>query len=392
MKSLLTILLTSLVPLTATAQLGLEGFTSGRYEVRNSAKSSRSPASQEETQVVTDSDGIKVRTLKESELAAEKKAREAEEKRLQAEREKALKAEEEAKAKAAAAVAVVPTPAVVEKSADIQPEVQEPSISAQAESLFSNKANEIYDFYREQVHPDDIRNNKVEIEFAPVAAYNESQSNYSYRDYQSYFNALKFRANVWFTPLIGVSGQILFSFAADVDSLEADRSRVSAKYEMVDLSLNFRRFFGVSRRASSFEYSILLSDNKFNVPSDNNSRARLKSQGLGVGLKARIPTSTTYAWTVAGTFFPRLQHSEDATGVTIKSGSHEESIRLGLELGGEWKFDRENQMIWGLGVSAEKNQFDGAAGLVDPSSGQTPSNVGVSNSMYMFSLGYRWGH
>ncbi len=59
------------------AQTSLEGFSTGRYEVRKSASSSkRRPASENETApVVTDSDGMQVRALKESEIAAEEKAK-----------------------------------------------------------------------------------------------------------------------------------------------------------------------------------------------------------------------------------------------------------------------------------------------------------------------------
>nr|WP_295905151.1 autotransporter outer membrane beta-barrel domain-containing protein [uncultured Bdellovibrio sp.] len=372
------------------AQTSLEGFSSGRYEVRKSAKKVRRPASEgEATPMVTDGDGVKVRTLKASELEAEEKARkEAELAKIEAEKKEAEKKALEAKAAQEAAKAKTETSS---PGATAASDVQEPGISEQAESLFSSKAEKIYDFYRETIHPDDIRNNRVELDVMPVVAYNDSQSNYSYRDYQSFFNALKFKTNVWLTPLIGVSGQIMFSFAADVDAVSGS-SRVPAKYEFVDLGVNFRKFFGVSRKSSSVEFSILLSDNKMNVPSDNTSRARLKSQGFGVGLKARIPSSQNYSWVIGGSFFPRLQHTETETGAAINSGSSEESIRIGLDLGGEWKFTRESQMIWNLGLSAERNVFDGNANLPDPSTGTTPSNVSVTNSLYMFSLGYRWGH
>lgn len=350
----------------------------------------RTPAS-ETAPVVTDSDGMAVRTLKTSELEAEEKARkEAEAKKAEKLALEQKKAEEQKPIPVAAPV-VAAKPALPAVNTDSS-EVQEPGIGEQAESLFSNKAGKIYEFYREQIHPDDIRNNRLELDVMPVVAYNDSQSNYGFRDYQSFFNALNIRANVWFTPLIGVSGRILFSFAADVDSVTADQSRIPTKYEMVDLGVNFRKFFGVSRKANSLEFSILLSDSKMTVPSDNTSRARLKTQGLGLGLKGRIPTSADYAWTVGGSFFPRLQHSETETGVAIQSGASEESVRIGLDIGGEWKFTRESQMIWSLGASVERNIFDGAAGIPDPSTGLTPNNVSVTNAFYMLSLGYRWGH
>lgn len=368
------LLLALFLPNPVHAQMGLEGFSSGRYERRpaSTTKKARLPTSDsEEGPVVTDTEGVKVRTMKASELEAEKKASQ------DVSKAKEQKVELEEK--------------VDQKSVEATTEVQEPGIAEQAQSLFANKAGEIHEFYRESIHPDDVRNNRVEIDITPALIYNEAQSNYSLRDYNSFFNALKFRANVWLTPLIGVSGQILFSFAADVDEV-GSASKVPAKYEMVDLGLNFRRFFGVSRKSNSVEFSLLLSDSKMTVPSDSTSRGRLKSQGLGVGIKARFPISANYAWVFGGNFFPRLQHSESDTGIVVHSGSPEESVRAGLDVGGEWKFSRQSQMIWSLGLSTERNLFDGSASLPDPSSGGTPSNVSVTNSLYMFSLGYRWGH
>lgn len=338
------------------AQMGLEGISSGRYEVRKAR--SRAPAS----------DDVQIRTV-EVKVDTEKK---------------------------------IPTPpqtsssvvsaSTADKPVSESPEPQEPTIGEQAESLFSSKAERIYGFYREQIHPDDNRNNRVELDILPVVAYNDSQSNFSYRVYQSYFNGMQFKTNVWFTPLIGVSGKIMFSLAADVDSMATDRSRIAAKYELVDLGVNFRKYFDFSRKSSSLEFSLLYGENKMTTPTDNTSRARLKSQGLGVGMKARMPSSFSYAWVFGGSFFPRILHTEGQTGIDLRSGATGESIRIGLDVGGEWKFTRESQMVWSLGVSAERNIFNGAASLVDPSTSLTPSNVGVTNSLYMFALGYRWGH
>lgn len=359
----------------SNAQVGLEGISSGRYEVRKAKL--RTPAS-EQPPVVTDSEGIKIRTLKASELVAEEKARKEEE-------QKKLEVPN-------VDIGRTSSPVVDAKPTEEQKEFQEPTIGEQAESLFSRKTDKIYDFYREQINEDDIRHNRAELDILPIVAYNDSQSNYSFRDYQSYFNGLQFKANVWFTPLIGVTGKIMFSLAADVDSMAADKSRIPAKYEMVDLGINFRRFFGVTPKSNSLEFSLIFSENKMITPSNNVDRVRLKSQGFGVGLKTRMPSSSNYAWVFGGSFFPRLQHTESETGINLESGASGENIRIGLDLGGEWKFTRESQMVWNLGMSAERNIFTGVSNIPDPSTGLTPSNVGVTNSMYIFSLGYRWGH
>lgn len=360
------------------AQSGLEGISTGRYEIKKSVSPAkkRAPASEgpeaQEVDVVLKSGNGKAKPIVESTKTDGPAADDL----------KPLALEQSS----------VPSEKSESAKTEGKEEVVEPGIQEQAESLFSAKAAKIYSFYREQIHPDDIRNNRVEIDIMPSMVYNDSQSNYSFRDYQSYFNALKLKSNVWFTPLIGVSGQIMFSMAADLDAMSADRSRVSAKYEQLDLGVNFRKFFGVSRKASSLEFAVLYTDHKMTVPSDTLSRVRIKSQGLGLGIKSRIPVSTDYAWVLGGTFFPRIQHSEEETGQAISSGSIAESSRVGLEFGGEYKYTRQSQIIWSLGLSTERNIFDGAATFTDPHTGATPSNVSVTNSTYLFSLGYRWGH
>jgi hypothetical protein len=365
----------------AIAQSSLEGFSTGRYEIR-SGKKPRRPAAEESTTATTST--VTVEKSVEATSATE------------------LPAKKSAPATVVAPVVATPPVVIEDKtvSKEAIPAVQpppaaspavEPGITTQAQSLFSDGAQKIQEFYKEQIHDDDIRNNRLEIEVSPSVVYNDSSANYSFREYQSFFNALKVRANVWLTPLIGVSGQILFSFAADVDSV-IDNSRVATKYEFMDVGLNFRKFFGVSRKANSLEFSVLFNENKMTPASDNLSRAKLTSSGFGVGMKARLPTSFTYAWLLGGSFFPRLQHNEGDTGIILNSGSAEESTRVGIDLGGEWKFDRESQVVWNLGLSSERNVFDGAASIPDPSTGTAPNNVSVTNTLYMFSLGYRWGH
>lgn len=381
----------------AQAQSSLEGFSTGRYEVRKSVKSKRLPSSEEggTESSVTDSEGIKVQLLTPSQLAAEKAAEEkAEKNKKKLDKLKPKVSQKEAgseKVNIEKAPELEPAKASVAEKTDMTEKVtQEPSISEQAESLFANKTDKVYEYYRQEVHPEDVRNNKVEIDFAPLLIYNDSSSNYSFRKYQSFFEALKLKASVWLTPLIGVSGQYMFSFGADVD--DANHSKISTKYEYVDLGLNFRKFFGISRKANSLEFSVLYSDNSFRVSNESTMHSRLKSNGLGVGLKARLPSSGSYSWVLGGSFFPRLQHSESATAVNARSGSTDENTRLEFDLGGEWLFSRYSQMVWNLGVSSERNLFSGTASLPDSSTGSTPSNVSVTNTLYMLNLGYRWGH
>lgn len=390
----------------AYAQMGLEGFSSGRYEVRKPKQ--RRPASESENKVYTNNDDEKAKALRPDELVVEEKTKNDAElvKNKQTQKvdqqaeifktDQTQKSAQPEKLKQDSAKQELrklePPKGLAEVEMVSEEKAQEPSLQQQAESLFSNKTEDIYEFYREQVHPEDSRNNRVELEVNPLIAYMDSQSNYSFRDYTSLFNGFKIKSNIWFTPRIGVTGQILSSLAADVDSVNADRSRIPVKFEFFDLGLNFRTFFGVSRKASSVEFSLLYNDDKMTVPNTNTSRARLKTSGLGVAVKNRIPSSANYAWVVGGSFFPSLQHIESETGAAVTSGTSQESARLGVEFGGEWKFSKENQILWNLNSSVERNIFDGAAQSPDPSTGLTPSNVSVTNALYMFSLGYRWGH
>lgn len=388
MHSLFIIVGLSSFALEAVAQSSLEGFSTGRYEIR-SGKKSRKPASEEtttSTTTVVNTPGAVV--VEKSVEVAPAPAKEVRAKAVPTPTPVAEVVIEQKTASKEAIPAVQPPPVAAKSTEEL---AEEPGIRTQAESLFNDGAQKVYEFYKEQIHEDDIRNNRLEIEVTPTAVYNDSSSNYSFREYQSFFNALKVRSNVWLTPLIGVSGQVLFSFAADVDSV-TDNSRVSTKYEFMDVGLNFRKFFGMSRKSNSLEFSLLYNENKMSPSSDNMSRPKLSSTGFGVGLKARLPTSFSYAWVIGGSFFPRLQHDESETGIDVNSGSMEESARIGLDLGGEWKFDRESQVVWNLGISSERNVFDGTANLPDPSTGSAPSNISVTNSLYMFSLGYRWGH
>jgi hypothetical protein len=63
-----------------------------------------------------------------------------------------------------------------------------------------------------------------------------------------------------------------------------------------------------------------------------------------------------------------------------------------LQLGSEINLSRQAQIFYEASASSEKNLFDGTAGVVDPATGTKPKNVSVTNTQYMFSLGYRWGN
>lgn len=280
----------------------------------------------------------------------------------------------------------------------LQPDVSErtpqpePSISEQAQSLFSASPEKVLGFYEENLDESDPRHNKIEINFAPTYVSNESVSSYSFRDYRSNFSAVNMGASVWLTPAIGVGGNFLFSLGADTSGDAVTGTNSPARQEFLDMALKFRKFFGFERTSKSLEFDVLYSDYKFNVNADDMYRAKLKSSGVGLKMKLRMPSSKEVAWSVGGSFFPKMQHSEMESGIDLRSGNNTENVRLGLHLGAEVTLSRDSQIFYEMSAASERNLFDGTASLVDPAKGLSPKNVSVTNTFYLFSLGYRWGN
>jgi len=269
--------------------------------------------------------------------------------------------------------------------------VAEPSVKDQVTDIFSGGKKKLTEIYREQIHPDDIRMNRLEVDIGSGFFYNSSIANFAYRKYLSFAPNLTVGARVWLTPLVGISGKYQTTYGEDVAATTNVNNRVPIKSEWIELSLDFRKFYGFSRRANNLQYGLLYSEYKFSPPADDGTRIRLKSSGVGLYLRSRFPVAPSYSWTFGGELFPILSHSELATAINLLSGTSVSSSRIGIHFGGEFKLSRQNQIIWDLGVKIERNQYSGAANMTDPDTGTTPSNVSVTNTWSLFQLGYRWG-
>lgn len=268
----------------------------------------------------------------------------------------------------------------------------EPTFSDQAQSILTAQPEKVLTYYNDHLEPTDPRQNKVEISFAPTFVTNESSSNYSFRQYRSVFSAVSVGANVWLTPAMGLGGTFLFSLGADTSGDAASGTRSQARHESFDLALKFRQFFGFTERSKSVEYDLLYTDYKFNVPSDDVYRVRLKTSGVGLKTSLHLPSSADFSWIIGGSFYPRLQHRESIAAAAISSGENSENTRIGLHLGAELKLSKESQLFWEASASSERNLFTGSASLTDPATGATPKNVSVTNSFYLMNFGYRWGN
>lgn len=282
---------------------------------------------------------------------------------------------------------------VVKPSSEPVPEaaVEPPPVTDQVKDLVLGNGQPAVEAYKEQIHPDDIRLNRLEINVAPGVIADNSKSNYSFRNYSSFSPKVLLGADFWMTPFLGVYGSYTTSLGADIAGDGATNSRVPVQHEWSEVGFHVRRFFGMSRKSNSLQFGIHISEYKFNVPIDDLHRVKLKSNGIGLHLLTRVPVAASYSWIFGGKIIPRLQHSESGTGIDASSGSSGESSRVDLFLGGELKLQRQNQITWDLTFSFEKNQFSGPVSLNDPETGTRPTGVSVQNLFTIFSMGYRWG-
>lgn len=282
-------------------------------------------------------------------------------------------------------------PTEASRTTEAPPNTPPPSYVDQVKGLVLGN-NQPIAIYRDQIHPDDVRLNRIEINVQPGLVYYNSQSSYSYRNYLSYSPFLSLGAEIWWTPFIGLYGQYGTSFGADIIDNGTAGSRAPVTHEIIEGGVDFRKFFGFSRRSNSITFGLNYFEYKLGLPSDNSFRSRTKSNGVGIHFQARFPVAPSYSWIVGAKMEPRIAHSEYGTTLGLQSGSSPESSRFTLSVGGEFKLSREHQLVWNLSTALEKNQFTGQANLVDPETGAAPQGVSVAQTLSLFTLGYRWGH
>jgi hypothetical protein len=283
---------------------------------------------------------------------------------------------------------VAPAPVKDEKTAE---PLSAPSYVDQVKDLVAGRGEPLV-AYKEQVHPDDVRLNRIEINIAPGILYYDSKSSFSYRNYRSYSPVAFAGGEIWWTPFIGLYGQYGLTSGADVVENGALNTRVSVTHELIEGGLDFRNFFGMSRKSNSITFGLHYLENKFSVPSDNLFRSRTKSSGVGFHFQGRFPVAPSYSWILGAKMEPRVSHVEYGTALNLQSGSSPESSRMTFIVGGEFKLSREHQMVWTLSGTLERNQFSGLANMVDPETGITPQGTSVTQTMSLLTLGYRWGH
>jgi hypothetical protein len=264
-----------------------------------------------------------------------------------------------------------------------------PTMAQHMVDLVTGDGKTFIEAYKEQVHPDDIRLNQVELQINMGVHYQDSKSNYYFRNYTTYAPGYGLYGRFWPSPLIGFSVGTMTTLGGDVAA--ANKNVTPAKHETNTLALEFRQFYGVSRRSPSIEYGFNYFDYKFEVSTLNPVRNIQKTSGVGVHVFARYPSSPNFSWIFGGKFYPRVSHSESTTVIEIYSGDGPSSSRISMSVGGEFKLTRQNQVILDLTVTQDKHQYTGNASIIDPETGLVPSGVSVIQTNVFFNLGYRWG-
>lgn len=268
----------------------------------------------------------------------------------------------------------------------------EPGLMDHLSALWSGQRQDVLNYYREQLDPDDVRLNLVEIQVLSALTKGRSESSYSYRDHEMTSTDLKIRSNVWFTPLIGLTGSMRFSLAGSIFEEKEPKNPESVHHEEMELGVKVRHHFNLSATSPVLEARFYYIDDDYRLASDSMARLRTETTGFGLGVQGLVHSSKELIWTLGAFYEPQLSHREMSGDLSARSGYRPQTAGHGIELGGEWKMKRSSQVVYGVEYRSEKNQFDGRATLVDPESGIFPNDIGVTSTRLTFSLGYRWGH
>lgn len=263
------------------------------------------------------------------------------------------------------------------------------SIPDQMRNLIMGGNSDDIEAFRKQIHPDDRRNNHIELNFGPAYFYNNSTSNFSIRRFTSEGPAAEVGATGWLSPFFGIHADYFTALEASVDS-NGPKQSVPLDVQNVEIGVRFRKHFGITRKAASINWGVDYIDRREKVPNDTIDRVSTDTSGLSLSLQADIPTSAGYAHIIGVEFAPRLVHIEES-GNNVHSGGKNDTDEIGAWVGGKIIFDRQNQIYWTFKQTLEQNTFDGQASAIDPKTGVAPDGVSITNSMSIFSIGYSWG-
>lgn len=245
--------------------------------------------------------------------------------------------------------------------------------------------------YRESLHPDDRRQNMIEVQVAPTLMYLDSNSSYSYRNYSSSGSGLGIGAQIWTTPFFGITSSYFVTLASDMSASVSGDRQLQVDHRFFDVGIKYRKFFTLSRRSPVTGVSLKYDEYQLNFPKKEAGRTRLKTTGVALGFDAKIPSSFTHAWTFGTDIIIRPTTTEEKTALNLKSGKNPTAQTFKAFVGSEYSFSRNQSLYWKLSHRLDKTVYEDSANQADPNTGATPSGVSVNQGVTMFELGFTFG-
>ena len=245
--------------------------------------------------------------------------------------------------------------------------------------------------YRRHLPESDRRKNILEISLAPVYIYNDSSSNYWFRNYSTSGPALSVETDIWLTAFFAIDISYMTSLSTGLRANPEGTKYVPVNHEWFGGGFKFRRFLSHSEKAPSLTFGVNYEEYQFKVPYGETQRYRFKTSGLKLSLLFDMYKKEQKSWQLGMALYPRHQHTEVQTAASIKSGSDVSTNAIAFSLGQTFTFNRSLHVFWKLSHKVEKNIFEGTASEADPVSGVTPEGVAITNGFTFFGVGFTWG-
>lgn len=245
--------------------------------------------------------------------------------------------------------------------------------------------------YRESLHPEDRRQNIIELQFAPALMYLDSTSKYSYRNFSSSGSGMSIGAQIWTSPFFAITSSYFITLASDIKADPAGDRRLQVDHRLFDVGFKFRKFYNLSRKSPVTSVSVKYDEYQMILPKKETGRTRLRTTGVALGLDAKIPSSVTHAWTFGTEVVVRPKVTEEKTDLDLSSGKNPTSQTYKFFVGSEYSFSRNQSLFLKLSHRYDKSVYEDAANKPDPLTGVAPTGVSVNQGITMFELGFTWG-
>jgi len=259
----------------------------------------------------------------------------------------------------------------------------------QVENFFWRGAEGAKDF-KSLLHPQDTRQNLLEIGVDAGVLYQDSRSNYWYRRYSSSSPMLSANMTLWLTPFLGFRADFMTSMSSDMKGDPTTHRRIPVDHQWWSGQVRFRKSFGLDRKSPHILIGIGLNEYRINVPTNDLNRIRVHTSGSVIELGLQKPSSVDHIWELGVQVLPQAKQKEKKTGIKVQSGSKQDTNGVGFWIGSRFVIDRKRQFYWRLSHTLNKSLYKGQANMDDPIEGTKPEGVYVKTGITLFKVGYTW--